>query len=103
VEHDYCAARVRIIATVLGCRHTGGLQAQRSVERECAIEVGNGEGYYINARFHPFLSSSCNHRRPLLRWKITKKLISSAVVPLALHQMPLPFGPLQVINDKAQV
>ena len=50
-------ARVRVIAAVLGCYHTGRLEAQRSVERECAIEVGNGEGYYINARFHQSLSS----------------------------------------------
>jgi len=55
VEHDYCAGRVRVVAAVLGCYHTGRLEAERSVERECAIEVGNGEGYYINARFHQSL------------------------------------------------
>jgi hypothetical protein len=45
-------AGVRVVAAVLGCYHTGRLEAERSVECECAIEVGNGEGYYINARFH---------------------------------------------------
>jgi hypothetical protein len=58
VEHDYCARRVRVVAAVLGCYHTGRLEAERSVERECAIEVGNGEGYYINARFHQSLPGS---------------------------------------------
>jgi hypothetical protein len=53
---------VRVVAAVLGCCHTGRLEAKRSVERECAIELGNGEGYYINARSHQLHSR--NHRRP---------------------------------------
>ena len=46
---------MRVVAAVLGCYHTGRLKAERSVERECAIEVGNGEGYYINARLSQLL------------------------------------------------
>src|SRR5215471_4554009 len=44
VEHDYCASRVRVVAAVLGCYHAGRLETKRLIERECAIEVGNGEG-----------------------------------------------------------
>src|SRR5215831_14655745 len=57
VEHEDGASRVRVVAAVLGCYHTGRLEAERSVERECAIEVGNGQGYHIDARFHQSLCS----------------------------------------------
>src|SRR5215472_7158701 len=57
VEHDYCAGRVPVVAAVLGCCHSGRLEAERSVERKCTIEVGNGESYDIDARIHQRLSS----------------------------------------------
>src|SRR5215471_11146429 len=66
VEHEDGASRVRVVAAVLGCYHTGRLEAERSVERECAIEVGNGEGYYINARFHQSRSSFLQPPQPVL-------------------------------------
>jgi hypothetical protein len=61
---------MRVVAAVLGCYHTGRLKAERSVERECAIEVGNGEGYYINARFHQSLSSFLQPSQTILAMQI---------------------------------
>src|SRR5215471_12718470 len=66
LEHDDCAGRVRVVAAVLGCCDAGRLKAERSVERECAIEVGNGEGYDINARYHQSPSSFLRPPQPVL-------------------------------------
>ena len=53
VEHDDGASRVRVVAVVLGCYHTRRLEAERSVERECAIEVGNGQRLPQSSFPHP--------------------------------------------------
>src|SRR5262245_30750804 len=52
VEHDDCTCRVRVVAAMLGCYDAGRLKAECSVEGECPVEVGHGQGDYIDARIH---------------------------------------------------
>src|SRR5262245_32855456 len=52
VEHDDCTCRVRVVAAMLACYDAGRLKAERSVEGECPVEIGHGQGDYVDARIH---------------------------------------------------